>query len=477
MRRLLCFSLVISIFISLFLFGTNAISTGNVVINGEETQTNQITVKNVRYLPVRAVSEALGYEVSWNSENRTAELRRDRDSLRVYVDKDRIVSNDGKTENADIILRDGSTYVPVSSLCDALNLSQVMEDKTNRLYLYDETVIAPFITSEYPIVFVPGTMGAWSSIDFDTLKKDITKVSGGNSFTNATLALIRPVVLSIIDAIENLESNFESYYVTQTLGKTYYIEPFGDTYVPLFQYLERNGFVQNEEYFIFGYDTLNAPIEDNAKSLQKYIEWVLDKTNASKVQIIAHSQGGLVTRQYLQELGGTKNTAKFLGVCVPNHGVTYTYPLYKKGSFNPLDGREMFISIMSYLTYGDFFDESKMRFVHENFYTLRQMLPTYYDMGELKNTFLETLNKSENIDKMSDMGEENILMVTGSGIGTVASYDAQGRAENVYDGDSTVLIDSARLDGDYRLVLLPNTKHTTVFNNDGSLYYFFDLTK
>ncbi len=476
MRRILCFSLIISIFISLFLFGTNAISTDNVVINGEETQINQITVKNIHYLPLRAVSEALGYEVLWNGENRAAELRRDRVSLRFYVDKDRIVSNDGNTENADIILRDGSTYVPVSSLCDALNLTHDTE-KTNRLYLYDETVIAPFITSEYPIVFVPGTMGAWSSLDFASLKKDITKVSGGNSFTNATLALIRPAVLSIIDAIENLESNFKSYYVTQTLGKTYYIEPFGDTYVPLFQYLERNGLVQNEEYFIFGYDTLNTSIEENAENLKKYIGWVLDKTNAEKVQIIAHSQGGLVTRQYLQELGGTKNTAKFLGVCVPNHGVTYTYPLYKKGSFNPLDGREMFISILSYLTYGDFFNESKMRFVHENFYTLRQMLPTYYDMGDLKNTFLETLNQFENIDKMSGMGKENILMVTGSGIGTVASYDKDGKAVNVFDGDSTVLIDSARLDGDYKLVLLPNTKHTTAFDNDGELYYFFDLRK
>ncbi len=477
MRKFMCFSFLISFILTLFCFSANATAQDNIIINGKQTEISAIEVKNVDYLPVRMVGEFLGYQVGWNNVQRAAELRRDGYRLRIYVDDDKIVSNDGKLLEVDVVLHDDCTYVPLSTLCIFLNLTQNSEYKTDSIYIYDKTQIEPFITDEYPIVFIPGTMGAWSSVDFASLKNDIIKVDGGNSFANATLLVLRPTFISILESIEKMEKNFRSYYVTQVLGKTYYIEPFGDTYAPLFQYMEKNGLIQNKDYFIYGYDTLNVSIEENAKTLDKYIDAILKKTNADKVQIIAHSQGGLVARQYLQELGGTEYTAKFLGVAVPNHGVTYTYPLYTKGSFNPLDGREIFISILSYFAYGDFFDASKMRFVRENFKTIVDMLPTYYDTGDLKNEFLEKLNSKDSISNLDSLGTDNILMVTGSGCSTVASYDLQGKAENVYYGDGTVLIDSARLDGDYTLLLLPDTRHTEGFRLGSPLYYYFDLTE
>ena len=63
-------------------------------------------------------------------------------------------------------------------------------------------------------------------------------------------------------------------------------------------------------------------IEDSAAELSGFVKTVLDVTEANKVAIVGHSQGGMMPRYYLKYLGGTKRVAELIGLVPSNHGTT-----------------------------------------------------------------------------------------------------------------------------------------------------------
>lgn len=61
-------------------------------------------------------------------------------------------------------------------------------------------------------------------------------------------------------------------------------------------------------------------IEDYAERLNNLIELTKDATNRAKVNIIAHSMGGLVAREYIKEFG-SDSVNKLIMIGTPNHGI------------------------------------------------------------------------------------------------------------------------------------------------------------
>lgn len=61
-------------------------------------------------------------------------------------------------------------------------------------------------------------------------------------------------------------------------------------------------------------------IESNAVQLKQYIAKVLIKENTDKVNIIAHSKGGLDTAHMINELGGEHCVASLTALCTPFRG-------------------------------------------------------------------------------------------------------------------------------------------------------------
>ena len=61
-------------------------------------------------------------------------------------------------------------------------------------------------------------------------------------------------------------------------------------------------------------------IENNAKQLKKQIEEILIKYNTDKVNIIAHSKGGLDSKFLIKELGMEKHIASLTTLCTPHKG-------------------------------------------------------------------------------------------------------------------------------------------------------------
>jgi triacylglycerol esterase/lipase EstA (alpha/beta hydrolase family) len=66
---------------------------------------------------------------------------------------------------------------------------------------------------------------------------------------------------------------------------------------------------------------LNA-VASSAKELQVFIDNVLVKTRTTKVDIVGHSQGGMMPNYYLKRLGGASKVGTLVGLAPSNHGTT-----------------------------------------------------------------------------------------------------------------------------------------------------------
>jgi len=63
-------------------------------------------------------------------------------------------------------------------------------------------------------------------------------------------------------------------------------------------------------------------IEDSAAQLSSFVRLVLSSTHASKVDLVGHSQGGMMPRYYIKYLGGASKVSTLVGLAPSNHGTT-----------------------------------------------------------------------------------------------------------------------------------------------------------
>ena len=78
-------------------------------------------------------------------------------------------------------------------------------------------------------------------------------------------------------------------------------------------------------YCVFSLDYGNratGPIEDSARELAAFTSRVLQATGARRVSMVGHSQGGLMPRYYIKNLGGARYVDDLVGIAPSNHGTT-----------------------------------------------------------------------------------------------------------------------------------------------------------
>jgi hypothetical protein len=68
-------------------------------------------------------------------------------------------------------------------------------------------------------------------------------------------------------------------------------------------------------------DGLNH-IEKSAEELKSFVSKVLSKSGASKVDLVGHSQGGMMPNYYIKFLGGEAKVNELIGLAPSNHGTT-----------------------------------------------------------------------------------------------------------------------------------------------------------
>lgn len=99
-----------------------------------------------------------------------------------------------------------------------------------------------------------------------------------------------------------------------------------DNWEVLAPYLEDRGYC----VFSFDYGQIDGvplidglgPIANSAQQLSDEVDTVLSATGAAKVDLVGHSQGGMMPRYYLKFLGGAAKTNALVGIAPDNHGTT-----------------------------------------------------------------------------------------------------------------------------------------------------------
>ncbi|MFF2548554.1 esterase/lipase family protein [Kitasatospora sp. NPDC058063] len=64
------------------------------------------------------------------------------------------------------------------------------------------------------------------------------------------------------------------------------------------------------------------PVPESAAQLARFVDLVRNATGAAKVDIVGHSQGGMMPNYYLKFLGGASKVGRMVGLAPSNHGTT-----------------------------------------------------------------------------------------------------------------------------------------------------------
>ena len=87
-----------------------------------------------------------------------------------------------------------------------------------------------------------------------------------------------------------------------------------------FQTFSEDHYAVTVEYADSKAQTFFGNIPQFARRLERNITQIKGETGAEKVDIVAHSMGGLVSRYYIEKLGGRDDVGKLIMVQTPNHG-------------------------------------------------------------------------------------------------------------------------------------------------------------
>lgn len=99
-----------------------------------------------------------------------------------------------------------------------------------------------------------------------------------------------------------------------------------DNWLGMAPYLEHRGYC----VFSLDYGQLDGvplfhglgPVDESAQQLSDYVDEVLAATGTNEVDVVGHSQGGMMPRYYLKFLGGAAKVHTLVGIAPSNHGTT-----------------------------------------------------------------------------------------------------------------------------------------------------------
>jgi triacylglycerol esterase/lipase EstA (alpha/beta hydrolase family) len=84
-------------------------------------------------------------------------------------------------------------------------------------------------------------------------------------------------------------------------------------------------------------------ITQSAEQLSSFVNRVLKATGAGQVDLVGHSQGGMMPRYYLKFLGGAARVRTLVGLAPSNHGTTLD-GLFTLAGFFP--GANLFLGLL-----------------------------------------------------------------------------------------------------------------------------------
>lgn len=214
---------------------------------------------------------------------------------------------------------------------------------------------------------------------------------------------------------------------------TWIMDPILRVYDDLIATFEANGYVRDTTLFTFPYDWRNSNV-DTAVLLKQKINGVKAVCNCSKVDIVAHSMGGLVTRQYVQSDGYEYDVDQVVFLATPHLGSPKAY-LAWEGGLDPsgYEGR-LLVRMLKQQGKHKGFGTAYEYIKNYPITSLRELLPVshykyLFDENTLTSTleiypdnyptnpFLEELQA--NVGRMSRVQYSNLVSSTSNTIGGI----------------------------------------------------------
>lgn len=116
-------------------------------------------------------------------------------------------------------------------------------------------------------------------------------------------------------------------------GGEWTFAPFLDWYEPLLDRLEQEGYQEGVDLFVVHYDWRQANDESAQEYLEPAIAQAKNINNASFVDIVAHSMGGIVARAYIQGGNYNDDVDQLVMLGTPNAGAANAYIPWEGGDF------------------------------------------------------------------------------------------------------------------------------------------------
>ena len=186
------------------------------------------------------------------------------------------------------------------------------------------------------------------------------------------------------------------------------IDPITHAFDNLIDTLVANGYAKDENLFTFPYDWHKSNV-DTAILLKQKIDGVKAQCHCDKVDLVAHSMGGLVARQYIQSNTYDHDVRNMIFIGTPHLGAPEDYLMWGGGEIDPLDQRGLEGYFLWAMAKAHHFS-SVFDFVRETpIYSVRELLPVYPYINHIgsgdfsaypndgwypSNPFLENLNNN-----------------------------------------------------------------------------------
>lgn len=177
--------------------------------------------------------------------------------------------------------------------------------------------------SKTPLILIPGIGGS----ELKTNQQVDLSIDNGHGGTYVhTYPINEKVWLDPLKAIFappeddyfdilKLKPDGQTVEAPLVLNETMYDGSYGQV-IPFF---EQNGYKLNQELFVFNYDW-RKDLRLTSSSLDAKINSILTLTGASKVDIVAHSMGGLVAREYIRDSQQAQKVNKLIQLGTPHLG-------------------------------------------------------------------------------------------------------------------------------------------------------------
>ena len=181
--------------------------------------------------------------------------------------------------------------------------------------IYGDVSFIPFCknvscTTRNPVLIVPGVLGTEISRPTNDGLEKLWLDLGRN------LTDIKDEFMDALQFNDDLTPMDTSLTIGDVIGKVLFSDYSGGLRVEF----KNQGYVEGTDLFLFPYDWRFGVSEDNINKLKQKITDILVQSGESKVDVIAHSTGGLLVKKYVVDNPADHNIDKAVFVGVPNTG-------------------------------------------------------------------------------------------------------------------------------------------------------------